>query len=26
MKKKRFMEGQAIGILRRAERGEQTIG
>jgi len=26
MKKKRFTEEQVIGILRQAERGEQTIG
>jgi putative transposase len=26
MKKKRFSEEQIIGILRQAERGEQTIG
>jgi putative transposase len=26
MKKKRFTEEQIIGILRQAERGEQTIG
>lgn len=26
MKKKRFTEEQVIGILRHAERGEQTIG
>ena len=25
MRKKRFSEGQTIGILRQAERGEQTI-
>jgi hypothetical protein len=25
MRKKRFSEGQAIWILRQAERGEQTI-
>ena len=26
MKKKRFSEEQIIGIVRRAERGEKTIG
>ena len=26
MKQKRFSEEQIIGILRQAERGEQTIG
>jgi putative transposase len=26
MKKKRLTEEQVIGILRQAERGEQTIG